>query len=79
MAPTTPAPLPLAVDLPLRGGVVEPMGVPDCEFGDCERIERARRAARAVGDKSKVSDCNVVLQIHLSASHAIGVVRCFEL
>lgn len=77
MSPTTPDPLPLAVDLPFRDGL-EPVGVPECETGDCQRIERARRAARAVGNRSQVSDCNVVLQIHLKASHARGVVPCFE-
>ncbi|MFI1948593.1 hypothetical protein ACH46F_32680 [Streptomyces virginiae] len=47
--------------LPLR---TEPDPVPTPGCGVCEALGRQRAEARAKGDRSKVSDCNVELRNH---------------
>ncbi|OEV18181.1 hypothetical protein AN221_23875 [Streptomyces nanshensis] len=49
------------VDLPLPDRL-EPVGVPGCR--GCAQIVDERASARAKGDLSKVSDCNVELARH---------------
>jgi hypothetical protein len=34
------------------------------ECGECTRLEKANQAAHVAGDKSKVSDCVVLLRRH---------------
>ncbi|WP_432158956.1 hypothetical protein [Streptomyces sp. bgisy153] len=39
-----------------------PLPVPGC--GECARLDRARAVAGRAGDRSRVSDCNVLISLH---------------
>ncbi|WP_327379377.1 hypothetical protein [Streptomyces sp. NBC_01212] len=47
---------------PLGPQTLEPVPNPGCEI--CQVLGRQREAARAVGDGSVVSDCNVEIRQH---------------
>ncbi|CQR63318.1 hypothetical protein [Streptomyces leeuwenhoekii] len=56
-SPTTMSPAPFLGMLP-----ADPDPVADCET--CQDLARKRRAARAAGNGSAVSDCNVLIRAH---------------
>nr|WP_079056270.1 hypothetical protein [Streptomyces caeruleatus] len=49
------------VELPLRLDGT-PKSAPDCDV--CQALDRQRSEARAKGDMSRVSDCNIELRNH---------------
>ncbi|MFF7492677.1 hypothetical protein [Streptomyces rubiginosohelvolus] len=55
------------VELPLNLEP-EPKPVPGCAC--CDNVAESRDRARANGDASGVSDCNVRMRRHLGADHA---------
>ncbi|WP_405702688.1 hypothetical protein [Streptomyces sp. NBC_00069] len=50
------------IELPMHPDRDDPVPTPGC--GVCEALDRQRAVARAKGDMSKVSDCNVELRNH---------------
>ncbi|MEV0279670.1 hypothetical protein AB0I22_25210 [Streptomyces sp. NPDC050610] len=50
------------IDLPDRTGVLEPTPVPDCK--GCAELAKVRDWARAGGDMTTVTDCNVRIARH---------------